>query len=123
MGRLFVQKRFGDATSDIILRVTGLLALLAVPLALYEPHSAVLTGFVLVTIWMNGPYSPVLPATFEPMLMLMGRLYPPLLVATLGTFGTLTVEYLNYKLYRSLLFSRKLTPLRTTLLYWPSSCV
>jgi membrane protein DedA with SNARE-associated domain len=59
-------------------------------------------GFLLVTVWVNGPISPLLPTTYEPILMLYGRLYRPLLVAIVGTAGTLYVELLNYYLYRQL---------------------
>jgi uncharacterized membrane protein YdjX (TVP38/TMEM64 family) len=62
-----------------------------------------MVGFAIVTVWVNGPASPVLPSTYEPILMLMGRLYAPLLVAVVGVAGTLYVEYLNYHLYRRVL--------------------
>jgi uncharacterized membrane protein YdjX (TVP38/TMEM64 family) len=58
-----------------------------------------MVGFGVLTVWVNGPISPFLPATFEPMLMLMGRVYPPLLVAVVGTAGTLYIEFLNYQLF------------------------
>ncbi len=106
------RRRFGDLTWDAILWISGVLALLAIPLTLAEPHSAAFTGFVLVTIWINGPLSPLLPATYEPVLMLMGRVYPPVLVAALGTAGILCVEYVNYQLYRQVLFIEKLSRVR-----------
>ncbi len=106
------RRRFGDLTWDAILRISGVLALLAIPLTLLERHAAALTGFVLVTIWINGPLSPVLPATYEPVLMLMGRVYPPVLVAVLGTAGIIGVEYVNYHLYRQVLFIEKLSRVR-----------
>lgn len=105
-------KRFGDLTWDAILRCSGALALLAIPVTLYEPQAAALTGFVLVTVWVNGPLSPLLPATYEPILMLLGRVYPPILVAGLGTIGILGVEYVNYQLYRRVLSTAILRPVR-----------
>lgn len=106
------RRRFGDLTWDAILRISGVLAILAIPLTLAQPHAGALTGFVLVTIWINGPLSPVLPATYEPVLMLIGRVYPPVLVAGLGTAGILCVEYVNYHLYRQVLFIEKLSRVR-----------
>lgn len=106
------RRRFGDLIWDAILRISGVLALLAIPLTLAEPNSAAFSGFVLVTIWINGPLSPLLPATYEPVLMLMGRVYPPVLVAALGTAGILFVEYVNYQLYRQVLFIEKLDRVR-----------
>ncbi len=106
------RRRFGDLTWDAILRISGVLALLAIPVTLAQPHAAALTGFLLVTIWINGPLSPLLPATYEPVLMLMGRVYSPLAVAALGTAGVLFVEYINYQLYRQVLFIERLSRVR-----------
>lgn len=86
-----------------VLRVTGVLGLLGIPLVVLLPVTAPLVGFLLVTIWVNGPIAPLLPATYEPILMLFGRFYPPLLIATIGIAGTLYVEFLNYHLYRKVL--------------------
>ncbi|HEV8123443.1 MAG TPA: VTT domain-containing protein [Gemmatimonadales bacterium] len=62
--------------------------------------------FLLVTIVVNGPLSPVLPATYEPLLIFFSRILGPLPTALLGTAGTLFVEYLNYHLHRGLLKTR-----------------
>ena len=40
-----------------------------------------LGSFVLTTLWVHGPWSPLLPAAYEPVLLLFGKLYPPLLIA------------------------------------------
>lgn len=96
---LLTRKR-GNRLWDGVVRGSGLLALLAIPLVTLAPRTSPLTGFLIVTIWVNGPIAPFLPATYEPILMILGRLYPPLLVATVGTAGTLYVEFLNYHLYR-----------------------
>lgn len=96
--KLFRQ-RFGNPVWDNVLRSTGVVALLAIPLAVWVPRAGGLVGFGVVTVWVNGPISPFLPATFEPMLMLMGRVYPPITVAVVATAGTLYIEYLNYHLF------------------------
>jgi len=62
--------------------------------------------FLLVTVLVNGPLSPVLPATYEPLLIFFSRLLGPLPTAILGTVGTIFVEYLNYHLHRGLLKTR-----------------
>ena len=105
-------RRYGNVVWDGLVRISGLLALLAIPAVLHYPKAAVLTGFVLMTIWINGPWAPLLPATYEPVLMLFGRLYPPVLIATLGIAGTLYVEFLNYHLYRRVLQLESLTRIR-----------
>jgi uncharacterized membrane protein YdjX (TVP38/TMEM64 family) len=100
---LFV-RRLGSPTWDGILRGSAVLALLAIPVVLVSPAEAGgLVAFVLATIWVNGPLAIFFPATYEPILMLMGRLYAPLLIAVLGVLGTLYVEFLNYHLYRRVL--------------------
>lgn len=93
----------GDLTWDGVIRLSGLLALMAIPLSLQFPKAGGLVGFALVTIWVNGPISPLLPSTYEPILMLFGRVYNPWAVAWVGVAGTLYVEYLNYHLFRHVL--------------------
>ncbi len=107
-----VRKRYGNPVWDGVIRLSGLVALLAIPMALYLPGTGGMVGFALVTIWVNGPISPLLPSTYEPILMLVGRLYPPLLVAIVGVAGTIYVEYLNYHLYRRVLQLNALGKLR-----------
>lgn len=96
-------RRRGNRTWDGVVRGTGLVGLLAIPLVTLYPETGPLTGFLLVTIWVNGPIAPVLPATYEPILMIFGRLYPPVLIAAIGIAGTIYVEFLNYHLYRKIL--------------------
>jgi hypothetical protein len=95
-------RRFGSVTADRLLRGTGVIALLAIPLTLLWPVVAPLTAFLLVTVWVHGPASPFLPAAYEPVLLLFGRVYPPLLIGLLGTLGDLYVEYLDYQLFLGL---------------------
>ena len=98
-----LQRPRGTAETTAVLRVTGLLALLALPAVVYLPGAAGLTVFVLLTIWVNGPLSPFLPVAYEPLLVIFGQQYLPLLIAALGTMGTLFVEYINYRLHSQLL--------------------
>lgn len=97
-----LRRRFGSPTADRVLRGTGVVAALAIPLALLEPTVAPLTAFMLITVWVHGPASPFLPAAYEPVLIAFGRMYPPLMIALLGTVGDLYVEYLDYHLFRRL---------------------
>lgn len=86
---------------DIVLRGTGLVALLALYPTWRWPDLAGLVAFLCITIFVNGPLAPLLPATYEPVLMVTGRAHAPWLVALVGIAGTLYVEYLNYYLYRA----------------------
>lgn len=85
------------------MRGTGLIALIALYPTAHWPELAGLVGFLCVTIFLNGPLAPLLPASYEPVLIVTGRAYPPLLVALVGVAGTLYVEFLNYHLYRAAL--------------------
>jgi uncharacterized membrane protein YdjX (TVP38/TMEM64 family) len=108
-----LRRRFGDPVWDGMLRVTGLLALLGIPAVLWLPPAVGgLIGFLLVTIWCNGPLGIFMPATYEPILMLFGRIYPPLLIAVVGVLGVLFVEYLNYHVYGQVLRHEKLRAAR-----------
>ena len=109
---VLLKQRHGDAVWDGIVRGTGATALLAIPVVFLHPGSGPLVAFVLVTIWVNGPIAPFLPAAYEPILMMYGRLYPPLLIGFLGILGTMYVEYLNYRLYSRMVHANALTGLR-----------
>jgi uncharacterized membrane protein YdjX (TVP38/TMEM64 family) len=67
-----------------------------------------LVVFVLLSLACHGPLSPFLPATYEPILLFYGQLYPPFAVALLGAVASTAAEYLNYYLYRALLDCRSL---------------
>lgn len=107
-----LRQRHGNVVWDGLVRGSGLVSLMAIPAVLHYPKAGVLTGFVLMTIWINGPWAPLLPATYEPVLMLFGRMYPPVQIAALGIAGTLYVEFLNYHLYRRVLQLQALSRIR-----------
>ena len=88
---------------DGIVRGTGVMGLLGIVLVLTLRHTGPLVGLAIYTTWISGPLSPFFPIGLEPVLMLFGRLYPPLLVAGVSTTAGLYVEFLNYHLYGKLL--------------------
>ncbi len=100
------QRRHGNLVWDGIVRGSGILGLASIAAVHWLPEAGPMVGFVLVTIWVNGPIAPLLPATYEPILMLYGRLYHPIMVGLLGVGGTIYVEHLNYHLYRKMFDSR-----------------
>ncbi|MGH7656822.1 MAG: VTT domain-containing protein [Gemmatimonadales bacterium] len=93
-------RRRGTPLWDGVLRATGLLGLVAIGVVIWWPSAAGLVAFLVLTIFVNGPLAPLLPATYEPILMVTGRVYPPVIVAMVGIVGTLYIEFLNYHLYR-----------------------
>ncbi len=98
----------GDVTWDGVIRGTGIVSLAGILTTIALPAMAPLVGFLVVTVWVNGPIGIFLPATYEPILMAFGRVHPPLLIGVLGIAGTLYVEYLNYRLYQAMLRSKVL---------------
>jgi uncharacterized membrane protein YdjX (TVP38/TMEM64 family) len=92
-------ERHGTAEWDAVLRGTGVVALLALYPTLRWPWVAGLTGFLCLTLFVSGPISVVVPAAFEPMLMVAGRAYPPLLVALVAVAGNLYMDYINYHVF------------------------
>ena len=106
----------GDLLWDGVLRVSGALGVAGIVTAVFGSPAAVgLVGFVVVTIWVNGPLGMFMPATYEPILILFGRIYPPLVVGAAGILGTLYVEFLNYHLYARVLRTRAMAGLRDNL--------
>ena len=89
----------GSPIDDLILRAFGAVALVGIVWSLLDPTVAALTPFVLYTMWANGPHSPVLQGAYEPVLLLYGQLFSPLLIAVLGTAATVFVEWANYHIY------------------------
>lgn len=112
--RAFLTRQRGNPHWDAVLRGTGVIGALAIYPVIRWPEIAGLVAFLCITIFVNGPLAPLLPATYEPVLMIAGRVYPPLLVALFGIAGTLYIEYINYYLYRALLFHPKLDRARTS---------
>jgi len=103
VAEILLHRRFGSRTWDGILRGNAAIALGSIGLILWLPGVTTLVIFALLTLGCHGPLSPFLPATYEPILMLYGQLYPPMLIAVLGAFTSAAAEYLNYHLYRALL--------------------
>lgn len=93
-------RRRGSPSDDLMLRAVGAVVLLGILLSLVDTTAAALTPFVLYSLLVNGPYSALLPAAYEPVLLLYGQLYSPLLIGVLGTIATLFIEWVNYHLYR-----------------------
>jgi hypothetical protein len=93
---------YGDQRWDGIVRGTGLLAAIGIPLVLVVPAAAPLLVFVLATLWTHGPLAMLMPAAYEPILAHFGGLYPPFQIAVIGTLADLVVEYVDYHVFAAL---------------------
>lgn len=97
--RSLLLRRYGTAEWDAMLRATGVIGLLALYPTYRSPSIAGLVGFFCVTLFLSGPTTVVIPAAFEPLLMVTGRAYPPLLVALVAVTGNLYMDYVNYHIF------------------------
>ncbi len=106
-------RRHGNFVWDGLLRGSAALALAGIGVMLLgSPTAAGLVAFTVVTIWVNGPLGFFMPATYEPILMLFGRIYAPWLIAVVGILGILYVEFLNFHLYGRVLHLASFSPAR-----------
>ena len=105
-------RRRGTFQADLWIRGTAVVSLLAIAVVLWRPVIAPLVGFFLVTIFVNGPLGPLLPAAYEPVLILMGRIYHPVLVAGIGIVGIILIDWVDYYLYRAMFLHPLLEPAR-----------
>lgn len=99
----FLTRPHGNRLWDGLIRGTGILGLLGILAAHLVPGSGPLLGLAIFALWVMGPLSPLFPVALEPVLMIFGRLYPPLAVAGLATAAGIYIEVLNYHLYGRLL--------------------
>lgn len=107
-------KRYGTAEWDAVLRATGVAALLALYPTHRWPGVAGLVGFFCLTLFMSGPITVVVPAMFEPLLMVTGRVYPPLLVAVVAVIGNLYMDNINYHLFGAAIRHPRLEKVRAS---------
>jgi len=114
-------KKHGTPQWDAVIRVTGVLCLLAIYPTLRWPEVAGVVGFFVISVVMNGPLSPLFPVFFEPVMFVAARVYPPVLVGLVATLGACYMEYLNYYLHEYAIFHPKLDRVRSS--YWVRKCV
>ena len=108
---VFVRSR-GTRQWDYFLRATGVVALLAIPVAMFVPDKIPLVWFVLVSLPACGPWSPILPVAFEPLIFEIAKYEPPLVVAPVALCICLYTEFVNWHIYRWVVGHDKLAALR-----------
>lgn len=97
---------------DTLLWGSGLVALAGIAVAALWPAAAELAALFALSLLCNGPYSPVLPATVEPLVMIYGQVYSPPLVAALASLAAVLAEIVDFRLYGAALASRRLAAAR-----------
>lgn len=102
----------GDARWDRVIRATGVAALVGVPLIELFPRLVPLVWLAVLTIPASSPLSPILPASFEPLIMEAAK-YERAIWVTLVALGVhLYMEYLNWHLYSWVLSHRLFATVR-----------
>jgi uncharacterized membrane protein YdjX (TVP38/TMEM64 family) len=96
---------------DGLLRGSGAVALAGLIAAAWLPRISDVAVLFALTLLINGPYSPLLLVGYEPVLVVFGRVLPPVLVAAVGTLGMVLVEIVNVRLYDAALHARRLAAL------------
>jgi membrane protein YqaA with SNARE-associated domain len=77
------------------------------------PGCEELAAFAWLMFFTSGPTSTFLPSASEPILMAFGKLYPPLLLATIGVAAIALVEWINYRVFGAVLLARRLERVRS----------
>ena len=113
---VLVCRPVAPAAWDSLLWASGLVALVGILVSSFVPALSELAALFSLALFTNGPYSMFLPVGYEPVLMVFGRVYPPALVAAVGTLGVVAVEYVNYRLYDAALHSRLMAEMRDSAL-------
>jgi uncharacterized membrane protein YdjX (TVP38/TMEM64 family) len=102
----------GTRQWDWFLRATGVVALLAIPVAMFVPDKIPLVWFVLVSLPACGPWSPVVPVAFEPLIFEIAKFEPPLVVAPVALCICLYTEFVNWHIYGWVVGHDRLAALR-----------
>ncbi|MBI3983129.1 MAG: VTT domain-containing protein [Gemmatimonadetes bacterium] len=91
--------RLGDRRWDLFLRATAVAALVGIPVALAFPGLIPLVWLAVMTPPFNGPLSPVMPTSYEPLLIEAAKHAAPVAVAAVALPGVLYAEYVNWHAY------------------------
>ncbi len=99
---------------DTLLWGSGIVGVLGIAVSALAPAAAELAALFALSLFCNGPYSPVLPATMEPLVMIYGQVYPPLLVAAVATLAAVLAEVVDFRLYEAAFASHRLARARNS---------
>lgn len=104
----FMTKPRGDRRWDLLVRATGLVALLGIPVVVFFPQATPLVWFAVAAIPANSPLSPITPVAFEPLIMEAAKHSAAIEVTLVGLGAYMYMEYLNFHLYKWVLERRRL---------------
>lgn len=102
-----------DNTWDLMLYCCAGAALATLVICAVRPLWSELAVFTWLMFFTSGPTSTFLPSASEPILVAFGALYPATLLATLGVVAIALVEWLNYRVFTSVMHAPAMTRVRT----------
>ncbi|HXV86381.1 MAG TPA: hypothetical protein VD793_06765 [Gemmatimonadales bacterium] len=102
----------GDRRWDLFIRAAGVVALIAIPLAILFPSLVPLIWLLVVSLPANSPLSPILPTLFEPIIMEAAKYERATWVTLTAAVGSMYMEYINWHAYGWLLDRKSLAGFR-----------
>jgi uncharacterized membrane protein YdjX (TVP38/TMEM64 family) len=102
----------GSREWDLVLRSTGAIALVGIPLALSFPRLIPLIWLAVVSLPASGPLGPVMPAALEPLVMEAAKYEKAIWVTLVALSTYVYMEFLNWHIYRWVLHRDMLSGFR-----------
>ena len=95
----FLGKQRGDRGWDLLIRATGLVALLGIPILVVFPRLVPLVWLAVLAVPANSPLSPLIPIAYEPLIMEAAKYERPVWVTLVALGAYMYMEYLNWRFY------------------------
>lgn len=89
----------GSREWDLFLRATALVGSISIPLVLLVPASVPLVWFGLLCVPANSVLAPLIPVSFEVLIIDATRYASPWSITVVGTAVYMVTEYLNWQIY------------------------
>ena len=102
-----------DRSWDPLLYCVAAAAAITLLIAVLMPVWGELALFTSLMFVTSSPVSTFLPSASEPILIVFGKIYPPLLLGSLGVVGIALAEWVNYRVFGTVLHARKLSKVRS----------
>jgi membrane protein YqaA with SNARE-associated domain len=102
----------GGREWDLVLRSTGAISLVGIPLAIYVPRLIPLIWLAVVSLPASGPLGPIMPAALEPVIMEAAKYEKAIWVTLVALTTYVYMEFLNWHIYRWVLDRKMLSGFR-----------
>ena len=96
----FLVRPRGSRVSLLVLRSTGAIALVGIPLTIAFPRLVPLVWLAIVSLPASGPLGPIMPAALEPLVMEAAKYEKAIWVTLVALTTYVYMEFLNWHIYR-----------------------